>query len=132
MPMFLLLLGIMFLTAAVRGKDKVDLLFSTIKDDFTGPNNFFEWGVALFVIGAVGYYKPLKPVSTAFMTLLIVVLFLSNKGFFNEFMSQVKGTETTYSPSVDGRNSPENPNNLMGNVTSLVSKAMQGFGLGAL
>ena len=94
MPMFLLLLGIMFLTAAVRGKDKVDLLFSTIKDDFTGPNNFLEWGVALFVIGAVGYYKPLKPVSTAFMTLLIVVLFLSNKGFFEKFMSQIKGTET--------------------------------------
>jgi hypothetical protein len=42
MPLALILLGVLFLTAAVRG-DKCngqqcsDVLFTTIKSDFTGP-----------------------------------------------------------------------------------------------
>lgn len=95
MPMALLIIGIVFLTAAVRGKQ--DLLFSTLKDDFTGPNNFIYWGISLFIIGAAGYYKPLKPVSTAFMTLVILVLFISNKGFFSKFMEQINATQQTHS-----------------------------------
>lgn len=90
MPLALLLIGIIFLTAAARGTHQ--LLFDTLKDDFTGPDNFIYWGLALFVIGAVGYYKPLKPISTAFMTLVIVVLFLSNRGFFEQFMRQIAAT----------------------------------------
>lgn len=90
MPLALFFLGVLFLTAAVRGKQ--DLLFSTLKDDFTGPNNFLYWGIALFIIGATGYYKPLKPLSTAFMTLVILVLFISNKGFFEKFMNEIRTT----------------------------------------
>ena len=90
MPFALLFIGIIFLTAAVRNKQ--DLLFDTLKDDFTGPNNFFYWGIAIFIIGAAGYYKPLKPLSTAFMTLVILVLFLSNKGFFQKFMETLNAT----------------------------------------
>jgi len=91
MPFALLFIGIVFLTAAVRNKQ--DLLFATLKDDFTGPNNFFYWGISLFIIGAAGYYKPLKPLSSAFMTLVIVVLFLSNRGFFEKFMEQIGSTQ---------------------------------------
>lgn len=90
MPLALLIIGIIFLTAAARGTHQ--LLFDTLKDDFTGPNNFLYWGIALFVIGAIGYYKPLKPISTAFMTLVIVVLFISNRGFFEQFMRQIAST----------------------------------------
>ena len=99
MPLALVLLGILFLTAAVRG-DKCDgqqcsdLLFSTLKDDFTGPNNFIYWGIALFIIGAAGYYKPLKPLSNAFLILVIVVLLLSNRGFFEKFMYAIGTTRT--------------------------------------
>lgn len=94
MPLALLLLGILFIVASVRGKDKVDELFSTMKSDFTGPNNFFYWGIALFLIGALGYYKPMKPLSNAFLTLVIIVLFFSNRGFFTSFMDQLHGTQT--------------------------------------
>lgn len=93
MPLALLIVGIIFLTAAVRGKEQTDLLFSTLKDDFTGPNNFLYWGIALWIIGAVGYYKPAKSFSTAFMTLVIIVLFISNKGFFSQFMQQISETQ---------------------------------------
>lgn len=99
MPLALLFFGVVFLTAAVRGnkcngEQCADLLFRTLKDDFTGPNNFFIWAIAFFIIGAVGYYKPLKPLSNAFLGLVIVALFFANRGFFTKFMDQVKGTES--------------------------------------
>lgn len=90
MPIFLLIVGVLFITAAVRGTH--DLLFKTLKDDFSGPNNFLYWGIALFIIGAVGYYKPAKPLANAFLTLIIIVMFISNKGFFEKFMQQIKAT----------------------------------------
>jgi hypothetical protein len=92
MPLAFAIVGILFLVAAVRGKEYSDELLSTIKSDFTGPKNFFYWGIALFVIGAVGYYKPLKPMSTAFMTLVVIVLFFSNKGFPQKFLEQIGST----------------------------------------
>lgn len=104
MPLFLVLLGVMFLTAAVRGnkcdgQQCSDLLFQTLKEDFTGPNNFIYWGIALFIIGAAGYYKPLKPLSNAFLVLVILVLFISNRGFFVKFMQQISATQSASSTS---------------------------------
>jgi len=94
-PIVLLIIGAIFLAAAIRGKQPE--LFAVMKDDFSGPNNFWFWGLALFVIGAVGYYKPFKPLSNAFMLLVILVLFLkhgnpgeSSGGFFQMFMSELR------------------------------------------
>lgn len=91
MPLFLLIAGIILLTAAIRNKQ--DLLFATLKDDFTGPNNFLYWGLSIFVITFVGYYKPLKPLSNAFLVLVIIILFLSHRGFFESFMAQIRETQ---------------------------------------
>jgi len=104
-PLALLLLGALFLTAAVRG-DKcdgeqcADVLFRTMKDDFTGPGNFIYWALALFLIGALGYYKPLKPLSNAFLGLVILVLFISNRGFFAKFLDQIGSTQATHSQPI--------------------------------
>lgn len=125
MPLALILLGVLFLTAAVRG-DKCngqqcsDLLFQTIKDDFTGPNNFIYWGIALFIIGAAGYYKPLKPLSNAFLGLVILVLFISNRGFFAKFMEQI-GSTTVSQSGFSADKSVE------ANIGSLVSSALKGI-----
>jgi hypothetical protein len=91
MPLVLLLLGALFLTAAIRGKQ--DLLFATLKDDFTGPRNFFYWGLSLFIIGALGYIKPLRPISNSFMVLVFLILMLSNRGFFDKFIEQMSATQ---------------------------------------
>jgi hypothetical protein len=90
MPFALLVIGILFLVAAVRGEQK--LLFDTLKDDFTGPNNFIFWALALFAIAAVGYFRPLRPISNAFMALVVIMLFLSNDGFFQKFSEQIGAT----------------------------------------
>ena len=93
MPLALLVIGILFITAAVRGKQ--DLLFDTLKDDFTGPNNFIYWFIAIFLIGAIGYYKPAKPLANAFLTLVILVMFISNRGFFQRFIEQINSTRSS-------------------------------------
>jgi hypothetical protein len=106
MPLALLILGALFLTAAVRGnkcggQQCADVLFTTMKDDFTGPGNFIYWGLALFLIGALGYYKPLKPLSNAFLGLVILVLFISNRGFFAKFLEQIGSTQSPQGQTVN-------------------------------
>lgn len=89
MAIILLIVGAIFIVASVRGKHEE--LFAILKDDFTGPNNFFIWGMAIFFIGAVGYVKQIKPLSNSFLVLLFVVIFLtSGRGFFDQFMRQIR------------------------------------------
>lgn len=89
MPIALLIIGAVFIVAAIRGTHKE--LFETLKDDFSGSNNFFAWGLAIFFIGAIGYSKSLKPLSNAFLVLLFVTIFLtSGRGFFTQFTAQIR------------------------------------------
>lgn len=78
------------MTAAIRGKQA--LLFATLKDDFTGAHNFITWGIAIWIVTAIGFYKPLRPISHAFLVLVFVVLFLSHEGIIRKFMDQVRST----------------------------------------
>jgi len=95
MPIVLLLIGAIFLTAAIRGKESVDLLFATLKDDFAGPNNFVAWIVAIWVITSLGYIKAIKPISHAFLILVFLAMFISankhGKDFFSSFRNQIRG-----------------------------------------
>lgn len=100
MPFALLLIGFVLLISGV--KNTQDTLFSTVKGDFTGQDNFIYWFVAIIIIGAVGYIPKLKPISTMFLALVIVVLFLKKGnasgiggGFFQQFSSALGSTATT-------------------------------------
>jgi len=92
MPVFLILIGSIFLVAAVKGNEG-DLI-SLIKDDFSGSHNFILWVMAIVVIVALGNFKVIKPVSDAFLGLVILVIIVANYGkgqdIFNSFISQVK------------------------------------------
>lgn len=130
MPLALVLLGVLFLTAAARGAkcgsdgqtQCADVLFSTLKSDFTGPGNFLYWGIALWVIGAAGYYKPLKPLSNAFLGLVILVLFLSNKGFFQQFMSQIGSTQSPQTTNTDLSGVLGSANNFVNQAQGMINK----------
>ena len=92
MPLFLLLLGIIFLVAAIRGNqnDLLDLL----KEDFSGQNNFLLWVMALVILVGLGQFKAIRPVSDAFLGLVILVIIIANYNktgdLFTKFISQVK------------------------------------------
>lgn len=105
MPFVILAFGVILVVAGVRGTQGA--LFTLLKDDLTG---FAPWFVAILVIGALGYVKAIKPITDGFMVLLIVVLFLSNGGFF----AKLFGT------SVDAKN-PLTVSNLQG------AQSLQGF-----
>lgn len=97
MPFALIIVGIFLLVAGVRNQQAQ--LFSLVKGDFSGPNNFVFWIVSILIIGAVGYIPKLKPISTGFLVLVVLVLFLTKGnpnnvggGFFGQFSSALNGT----------------------------------------
>lgn len=92
-PYALLFLGIVLFVAGIRGTNGT--LWTLVKSDFTGSNNFLLWIAAIAIVGGAGYIKPLKPLSIAFMTLLLVVLVLSNKGVFAQLEAFLKNPTVT-------------------------------------
>jgi hypothetical protein len=98
-----LLIGAVLLVAAVRNTQ--GQLFHNVAGDFTGPRNFVYWVLAIWLIGAIGYAKPLKTFSDLFLALVIVGLLLSNKGFFASFQQQI-GTTASSTGTAAGAGSP--------------------------
>lgn len=89
MPLALLLVGIVLVVAGVR--NTVEPLGDLLKSDFTGPGNFSTWIVALVLAGAIGWIPGLRPLSTAFIVLILVsILLQSGSGFFDQFNSAMK------------------------------------------
>jgi len=88
MPFALLLIGLLLVTAAIRGSQ--DELVSLLYAEFSGQGNFLYWIIALVLVGAVGYVPKLKGFSDALLVLIIVSLFLSKgKGFFPQFANAI-------------------------------------------
>lgn len=92
MPFALLIIGAVLLVASVR--DKQSDLFSLIKGDFTGSDNFVYWTLSILLIGALGYVPSLQKLSRLFMALVVVVLFLHKQGFFAQFQQQISAPLT--------------------------------------
>ena len=91
MPFSLLIIGIVLVVAAVRNTQ--DDLFTLVNGDLTGEKNFLIWILALLLIGAIGYAPKLKPVSNALLALVIIVILLSNRGFFASFQKQISSIQ---------------------------------------
>jgi len=86
------MIAVIFLVASIRGNqnDLIDLL----KQDFSGQNNFLLWVLAIVVIVGLGTFKPIRPISDAFLGLVILVIIIANyKGsgdIFSSFIAQVR------------------------------------------
>lgn len=88
MPYALLIIGAVMFVAGVRGTNEE--LWALVKGDFTGDKSFLPWIAAIAVVGGLGYVKSLKPLSVAFMWLLLLVLLLSNRGVIAQLETYVK------------------------------------------
>jgi hypothetical protein len=91
MPYLFLIAGLVLTISAARNTHTQ--LLSLLKSDFSGKGNFVYWMISILLIGAVGYIPDLKPVSRAFLVLVIVVLFLSNRGVFAQFYNAIGTTQ---------------------------------------
>lgn len=87
-----LFIGIVLIITA--WKKKQDDLFALLKDDFTGDGNFFYWVLAIVILIALGTFKPIRPVTDAFLGLVILVIIIApyrnGRDLFSEFRSQIK------------------------------------------
>lgn len=103
MPILFGLFGIILIVSGVRGRVSSGnpSLVSLIKDDFTGTDPFWKWMLAILLIGAIGYIPNLRPVSRAFMALVIVVFLLSNKGIFTQLQNTFTSTPQTLGGNID-------------------------------
>lgn len=102
MAFVLIIVGVYFLIASVRGTTTgPNGLFALLQADFTGADNFLYWMAAILLIGAVGYIPKARPLSTAFLVLVVTVLFLKNAntgapggGFFSQLQAGLASTTT--------------------------------------
>jgi hypothetical protein len=100
MPFVLLILGAVLFISAIRNTQ--GNLFTLLGGDFTGSNNFIFWVVSILAIGALGYIPKLKPLSAAFLALVIIVLFLTKGvGFFSQLTAGI-GSTTSATPGGSG------------------------------
>jgi len=83
MPFTFIIVGLFLIIASARGK--AGDLFDLLHDDFISGSkgtSFLPWMASILVIGSLGYVPQLRTFSRVFLVLLIVALFLANKGFF--------------------------------------------------
>lgn len=128
MPFVLLIAGATLLIVAVRNTQ--DDLFALLKKDFSGPNNFVYWVFSLLVIGALGYIPKLKPISVGFLSLVILVLFLTkgdptkaSGGFFEKLTAGLQSTQAV---------STQPSTVKVGNTGTLGSQSTNGTHVGSL
>lgn len=95
MPLALFTIGMMLIITGFQ--NTYQAMGKQIQSDFTGPGNFFYWLIAITVVGSVGYIKGLQGFSNAFLSLIVMAIFLNknNKDFFSKFTSSLSGGSTT-------------------------------------
>lgn len=89
MPFALIVIAVLLIVSGARGT--YPQLKVLLIADFTGQHNFMNWIVALGAVGLLGYVPELQKFSRMFLALLIVSLFLAEKGFFAKFQQAISG-----------------------------------------
>jgi hypothetical protein len=83
MPLALITIGAVLLISAGLGTHQQ--LLALLKNDFSGPNNFFFWILALGVVGLLGYIPKMRPLSIGLIALVLISIFLKKGvGFFDQ------------------------------------------------
>lgn len=91
MPILFIGSGLVLVIAGLNGD--AGQLWNLVANDFTGPKNFVYWFLSIVFLGLLGYVKGLEKFSRLFLILVIIVLFLDNGGFFNQFQTFVNGQQ---------------------------------------
>lgn len=105
MPFALVTAGLIMIITGATGCHKA--FGNLLAGEFSGNKNFAYWLASIGAVGALGYVDALRTFSHVFMTLIIVVMLLSNQGFFAQLSQAlssgpktVPGADTTASAPV--------------------------------
>jgi hypothetical protein len=89
MPYVLIAIGIILAWLDYLGTDSIQAAGSLANQEFfTGTPPFWKWAGAMIVIAAIGYIPDMAPVATAMLTLVLVVMILSNRGGFVQLIQK--------------------------------------------
>jgi hypothetical protein len=55
-----------------------------------GGGGFIYWIIAVIIIGAIGYYEPMKGVSRLFLLLIVIGFIVANGGVFQQFTAALQ------------------------------------------
>jgi hypothetical protein len=130
MPFVFGIVGIVLLVSGVRGNSAK--LFALVKSDFSGQPNYFEWMIAIFLIGVFGYIKELAPISRMFMFIVLLGLLYKNKQVLSEFNPQEIATppqENNAQPNATGNSPASQFFNLPSLQQDLLSAAQKAQGM---
>lgn len=127
MPFFLIIVGLLLVVVAVR--DNQDAFYSQLGKDFTGQNSFTNWGIAVLGVGALGYYKPIKPIVDPFILLMIIGFLISNAGGLEHLLPQLQEAFQNAKDQLGGSGGVSSiSNTLAGAEQSLENQVNQVYG----
>jgi hypothetical protein len=105
MPFVFLIVGLMILIIGVRGQSNTAI--KLLQSEFTGANSFIQWFLAIMILGLVGYYKPIKPLSDGLIGLVILAMILNEQSQNNIFGALEQAFQnTTPSPATNNNFNP--------------------------
>lgn len=100
MPFVLLFIGLMLVVVSVR--DNQSAFYGQLAQDFSGPNNFTTWIIAIVAIGSLGYVKPLKTPVDLFLGLMLIGFLISNKNGFEKLLPSLQNAFSSLSAGTSG------------------------------
>lgn len=87
MAIGLILIGLMLISVGVQGTQTT--LGPLLKSDFSGAGSFWYFIMGIIIVGAIGYYQPMQGVSRLIILLLVLVLLLTNGGFWSQLQAAI-------------------------------------------
>lgn len=105
MPFVFIVVGIGLVVVAIRGTQAT--AFQLLQSEFSGPNSFVKWALAIFILGGLGYIPVIRPITRALLLLVVLVIFLKNgTGLFAQFNSQIANPISPPAPSTGTATTP--------------------------
>lgn len=108
MPFIFAFLGILLVVIGARGQAAA--AGQLLASEFTGPNSFATWFLAIMLLGFAGYWRPARPLANGMLGLVMLGLILAygsgSKGFFANLEEAFTNTKATPSNKV----TPNQPN----------------------
>lgn len=92
MPLALIIIGSVLIITGFRNTQGE--FGALLASDFSGSGNFFMYILGIAVLGGAGSNKTLQAPSRLLIVLVLLVLLLSNQGFFAQLSAALSGTIT--------------------------------------
>lgn len=89
MPIGVLIMGLAMLISGIN--DTQEELSAMLANDLTGDKSFTPWLASIILVGSLGMYKPIRPITDGFMALILVQLLLSSQPSLKSLTEAFKG-----------------------------------------